>query len=398
VKPYILESSSEQFLTKLKSAWDDHRLAMRMILDCLMYMDIAYVRYQRLEPIYNVGLILFRDNIVRYPIVRERLQNTLLKMVDHGGCDGIVDKTVLKGIYQMLISLGMDSRSVYEEDFEKPFLKQLAEFYQLQSQKLLAENSISEYIHKVSTLIDEVAQWTGNCFDELTKERINEVLENELITKHIKSIMSMINSSIVYMLTSNKYDELEIIYKHFDRFLDVYSTISNCVSDYLHKQGRVLDGRNEEHNSNDSVQNFLDLKDTLNNFLNISTKYDKALLERIKRDFEYIINLNEYTVKCLSSVIDDQLNKGIKNLNDEQIIGLFKRMILLYYSKEKDVFNNYYQNIKQQLLNLILNTDERNETNASIQLIDNVVYVKDIFDIFIKIASNEDKVSFFLNP
>ena len=32
---------------------------------------------------------------------------------------------------QMLIILGIDSRAVYEEDFEKPFLYQSAEFYQV---------------------------------------------------------------------------------------------------------------------------------------------------------------------------------------------------------------------------------------------------------------------------
>lgn len=31
----------------------------------------------------------------------------------------------------MLMILGIDSRSVYEEDFEKPFLEQSAEFYRV---------------------------------------------------------------------------------------------------------------------------------------------------------------------------------------------------------------------------------------------------------------------------
>lgn len=31
----------------------------------------------------------------------------------------------------MLMMLGIDSRSVYEEDFERPFLEQSAEFYQV---------------------------------------------------------------------------------------------------------------------------------------------------------------------------------------------------------------------------------------------------------------------------
>ena len=42
-------------------------------------------------------------------------------------------------------------RDVYEEDFESHFLKQSAEFYMIESQKFLEENSASSYIHKVKT-------------------------------------------------------------------------------------------------------------------------------------------------------------------------------------------------------------------------------------------------------
>ena len=39
----------------------------------------------------------------------------------------------------MLMILGIDSRSVYEEDFEKPFLTQSAEFYRVSSVAIIVE-------------------------------------------------------------------------------------------------------------------------------------------------------------------------------------------------------------------------------------------------------------------
>jgi len=39
----------------------------------------------------------------------------------------------------MLMVLGIDSRSVYEEDFEKPFLTQSAEFYRVRRVLIIAE-------------------------------------------------------------------------------------------------------------------------------------------------------------------------------------------------------------------------------------------------------------------
>ena len=51
--------------------------------------------------------------------------------------------------YSRLLQLGIDRRNVYEEDFENHFLRQSAEFYKVESQNFLAENSASVYIHKV---------------------------------------------------------------------------------------------------------------------------------------------------------------------------------------------------------------------------------------------------------
>jgi len=39
----------------------------------------------------------------------------------------------------MLMVLGIDSRSVYEEDFEKPFLTQSAEFYRVRTVTVVVE-------------------------------------------------------------------------------------------------------------------------------------------------------------------------------------------------------------------------------------------------------------------
>ena len=57
----------------------------------------------------------------------------------------------------MLMVLGIDNRSVYEEDFERDFLLQSAEFYSIESQKFLEENSASVYIRKVESRIEEEA-------------------------------------------------------------------------------------------------------------------------------------------------------------------------------------------------------------------------------------------------
>ena len=43
----------------------------------------------------------------------------------------IIDRLAVKNTCHMLIHLGISSRTVYEEDFEKHFLQQSAEFYKV---------------------------------------------------------------------------------------------------------------------------------------------------------------------------------------------------------------------------------------------------------------------------
>ena len=60
-----------------------------------------------------------------------------------------INHLAIKNACQMLMALGINSRSVYEDDFEKPFLAQSASFYKFESQKFLAENNASVYLKKV---------------------------------------------------------------------------------------------------------------------------------------------------------------------------------------------------------------------------------------------------------
>lgn len=95
----------------------------------------------------------------------------------------------------MLMVLGINSRAVYEEDFERPFLQQSAEFYKVESQKFLAENSASVYIKKVEARINEESERAKHYLDDSTEVYIVNVVEEELIKKHMKTIVEVRNKN-----------------------------------------------------------------------------------------------------------------------------------------------------------------------------------------------------------
>lgn len=63
VREDVLRSLHNNFLQTLNLAWNDHQTSMVMIRDILMYMDRVYVQQNEVDNVYNLGLIIFRDQV-----------------------------------------------------------------------------------------------------------------------------------------------------------------------------------------------------------------------------------------------------------------------------------------------------------------------------------------------
>jgi len=361
VRQDVLTSLHNNFLQTLNQAWNDHQTSMVMIRDILMYMDRVYVQQNNVDNVYNLGLIIFRDQVVRYGGIRDHLRLTLLEMVVRERRGEKVDRTAIKAACQMLMILGIESRAVYEEDFERPFLIQSAEFYKMESQKFLGENSASVYIKKVEARIIEEGERANHYLVESTEQRIVEVVEEELIKKHMKTIVEMENSGVVHMLKCQKTDDLHCMYKLLSRVSDGLRTMASCVSQHLREEGKVLVTEEEGGaNALNFVQSLLDLKDRYDTFLCKSFVGDKIFKQMISSDFEYFLNLNPKSPEYLSLFIDDKLKKGVKGMTEQDIeLVLDKTMVLFRFLQEKDVFERYYKQhlAKRLLLNKSVSDD-----------------------------------------
>ena len=95
---------------------------------------------------------MHRDFVLHHLQIKDYLTSLLLEMVRRERNGEVVERTLIKNMCQMLVLLGINTRDVYHLNFEKPFLEESAEFYKLESQKFLAENSASVFINRVSPL------------------------------------------------------------------------------------------------------------------------------------------------------------------------------------------------------------------------------------------------------
>lgn len=362
IRADVLNSLNNQFLQVLNQVWFDHQTSMMMIRDILMYMDRIYVQQCSVDNVYNVGLNLFRDHVINHPVIRDHLRSTLLTQVAMERHGELIEAHWIKNVCQMLVQLGIDKRTVYEEIFEQPFLEQSADFYRSESQRYLAENCASTYIREVEQRIEEESKRAQRYLDSGTEAKIVQVVERELITNHMTPIVEMENSGVVNMLRDQKIADLNCMYRLLCRVNTGLQCIISCVSAYLREQGRSL-VTEEEGGKSDAVQyiqKLLELKDRFDLFLAKSFNNDKEFLKMIAKDFEYFLNLNPRSPEYLSLFIDDKLKRGAKGMTETEIEQVLeKTMVLFRYLQDKDVFERYYKQhlAKRLLLNKSVSDD-----------------------------------------
>lgn len=76
----------------------------------------------------------------------------------------------------MLLALGVDSRNVYEHDFEVHFLRVSAEYFRSLAQKFLLENNAITYLRKVEQCIEDESTRTKFYLDSETEKKILKVI------------------------------------------------------------------------------------------------------------------------------------------------------------------------------------------------------------------------------
>ncbi|THD19632.1 putative e3 ubiquitin ligase cullin 2 component [Fasciola hepatica] len=345
IRDSIVENLNNKFLTYLNACWKDHQTAMVMIRDILMYMDRVYVGQQKLDSVYKMGMTVFCNLVLRHNVIREHLQKTLLDMVRRERRGEVISRSQIRDACQMFVQLGAGSLRVYLEDFEQPFLEQSREFYRAESENFLTENtSASLYIKKVEQRIEEEIKRAHHYLDPSTEAKIVSVLEEELVSRHMETIVGMENSGLTYLLTQDRFDDIAAMYNVLCRAEEGPKIMSQYISQYLRDQGRNIVRDTGALNPQQYIQDLSQLRDRANDLLVRALNNQTIFRNQINSDFEYFINLNARSPEFLSLFIDEKLKRGTKGMADQDVDAVFDKCIVLFrYLQEKDVFEGYYK-------------------------------------------------------
>ncbi|CAL9066283.1 cullin-3A-like [Musa acuminata AAA Group] len=349
VSASIEAARDDQFLEELNRRWFEHYKALTVIRDVLALMDTAYVSESHKTPVLRLGLVLWRDNVINSKEIQARLPDALLRIIQRERMGEVIIRDSVKNTKMLMEYL---EPSLYEKDFEKPFLDDSAIFYAGESQVLIECCDCREYLKMVERRLREEKERASHYLADRTEPKILSIVEEEMIAKHMRRLVHM-DSGLVSMLLRDEYEDLGRMYSLLRRCAGGVSTIRDLMTSHLRETGKQLvTDAASSRNPVDLVQRLLDKKDKYDKIITGVFGDDKTFQTAVSTSFEYFINLNSRSPEFISLYVDDTLRKVSEGDGGKDVeIVLHKAMTLFRYLQEKDVFEKYH---KQNLANRLL--------------------------------------------
>ncbi|KAI1775658.1 putative cullulin 3 [Hypoxylon cercidicola] len=383
-------SVGERFLKGIRSSWEHHNFSMNMIADILIYLDRGFNIDRSRPSIYTTTIGLYRDHILRSTITQDGanhlvfdiLNATIINQINMEREGDVIDKALVRSCVSMLEDLfetdeEREDERLYLTSFEPAFLRSTRAFYKAECERLLRENNATTWLRYTQKRLLDEADRCKTTVSLLSLQKNTQVLEQELIVKHVDEFIAIESSGINAMIDNNRFEDLSILYELVARVDPRKAVLRNAVAVRVIELGTEIEqalkstdfsiaqqanaeehaegtGRSKPKALNASAQqtaaaikwvdDVLALKDKFDRLWSTCFAEDLILQTALTKSFSDFINSFDRSSEYVSFFIDDNLKRGIKGKTEAEIDAVLEKAItLIRYLREKDKFEQYYQ-------------------------------------------------------
>lgn len=383
-------SMGEKFLKGIRTSWESHNMSMNMIADILMYLDRGYAQESQAPSIFAATIGLYRDHILRSDLhemgspclVFDILNATILDQINMEREGDVIDKALLRSCISMLEGLSEtdeenEHERLYLTVFEPAYIRSSHTFYKAECERLMREGDASAWLQHTRRRLDEEADRCHTIISPSTHGKIANVVEQELIVKHLDDFLNLEGSGIRSMMDNDRLKDLSILYELVSRVDPQKAALRKALSARIIELGTEIEktllstdfsiaqqaeaveatGGAEKAKAKPLnaaaqqtaaaikwVDDVLALKDKFDRIWSKCFDEDLILQTALTKSFSDFINHFNRASEYVSLFIDDNLKRGIKGKTEAEVdIVLDKAITLIRYLNEKDKFEQYYQ-------------------------------------------------------
>jgi len=350
----------DSLLNYYKKEWDRYTTALRVINKIFQYLNRNWIeremKNKQVYEVYTLSLVIWKEDL--YKPLKNRITSAVLALIEKERNGEQIDTSLMKGIIESYVSLGLtkeESMDVYKQDFEVNFLKDTETFFTIESTDFISKNSISDYMKKVETRIDEElhrVQENGYLHSE-TKKLLKPTIEKVLIDKHKETICKEFPT----LLADDKIDDISRMY-------NLLSLIQGLdpLKEILEKHVQNIGFRQIHEVAKEAINDPQLYVDTI---LKVHRKFHSLVKTAFKNNADFVSSLdkacrrfiNDNTVtkmaktsskspELLAKFCDILLKKSSKNSDEQEVQETLDDVMLVFkYIEDKDVFQTFYSKL-----------------------------------------------------
>ncbi|KAK6197882.1 Cullin [Scheffersomyces amazonensis] len=256
--------NEEEFMKATLVEWNEHLQSMKFISDVLMYLNRVYVKEHKKLLIYDLGIQLFKDNVIKYndDQVGKRIVDTVIQEITKSRNGEVITTnmyiTKLINMLELLVESGSGDiqfgENYYQSVFEPAFLASSETFFYKLSSEFASYNLGTKYIQSTSRFIKEEEGRINFYMPESMYPKLNELMNNIMIKDRIDDILALPYESqgLSYLLRpvvvnvvdgkneSYHIPDLKILYELIGRIDDEYDLLRLRLKEHIKQQGEEL--------------------------------------------------------------------------------------------------------------------------------------------------------------
>ncbi|OBZ72292.1 Cullin-3B [Grifola frondosa] len=144
--------AGETLLKALRKVWDDHKSSLSKLRDVLSYMDRVYAKSAGVPEVWDAGLMLFVQHIIKPPI-EDHVISAVLNQIQTERDGYTINRSAVKGCVDVFMQLSdaNDGMSIYKRDLEPAILKESEVFYKSEGERLLETCDAPEFLIRMKS-------------------------------------------------------------------------------------------------------------------------------------------------------------------------------------------------------------------------------------------------------
>jgi len=323
------------FLGLVDTCWHHHCQQMATIRSIFLCLDRTYViQTSSVKSLWDMGLELFKSHLVPCTEVITKLSAGLLHSIEAERQGDAVNRVLLKSLLAMCSSL-----SIYSGAFEEPFIEATRVFYSSEGTTLLQQSEVPDYLKHVERRLEEEQTRVLQYLDPSTRKPLIANAENELLTKHIDTVLT---KGFDDMMRAKRVEDLRRLHGLFGR-VDALDAVRTAFNSFIKCTGLEIVG--DLQSDSTMVQRVLDFKDELDHVVKEAFDSSKSLLESCKEGFEHFINVRDNKpAELIAKFLDARLRSGGEGITEDELEVILEKVMMLFrYVQAKDVFEAFYK-------------------------------------------------------